>query len=74
MFELINSLYFTTDSKVLVPSHRSDIDQLNDLAEEVTRMIGYDNIASKALALPVKARKIEATIPTKSAINPTEAA
>jgi phenylalanyl-tRNA synthetase beta chain len=43
----------------VVPSHRSDIDQLNDLAEEVTRMIGYDNIASKALALPVKAKKIE---------------
>ena len=58
--DYLNSLYFTTDSKVVVPSHRSDIDQLNDLAEEVTRMIGYDNIASKALALPVKAKKIEA--------------
>lgn len=56
----LNSLYFMTDDKVKVPSHRSDVDQLNDLAEEVTRMIGYDNIASKALALPVKAKKIEA--------------
>ena len=56
----LNSLYFITDDKVEVPSHRSDIDQLNDLAEEITRMIGYDNIASKALALPVKAKKIEA--------------
>ena len=58
--DYLNSLYFKTDSKVVVPSHRSDIDQLNDLAEEITRMIGYDNIASKALALPVKAKKIEA--------------
>ena len=58
--EYLNSLYFKIDDKVVVPSHRSDIDQLNDLAEEVTRMIGYDNIASKALALPVKAKKIEA--------------
>ena len=56
----LNSLYFMIDDKVKVPSHRSDVDQLNDLAEEVTRMIGYDNIASKALALPVKAKKIEA--------------
>jgi len=58
--DYLNSLYFMTDSKVVVPSHRSDIDQQNDLAEEITRMIGYDNIASKALALPVKAKKIEA--------------
>ena len=55
----LNSLYFMTDNKVEVPSHRSDVDQLNDLAEEITRMIGYDNIASKTLALPVKAKKIE---------------
>ena len=56
----LNSLYFKTDDKVEVPSHRSDVDQLNDLAEEISRMIGYDNIAPKALALPVKAKKIEA--------------
>ena len=59
--DYLNSLYFKTEEKVVVPSHRSDIDQLNDLAEEITRMIGYDNIASKALALPVKAKKIEAS-------------
>ena len=58
--DYLNSLYFTTDNKVVVPSHRSDIDQQNDLAEEITRMIGYDNIDSKALALPVQAKKIEA--------------
>ena len=58
--DYLNSLYFMTDDKVEVPSHRSDVDQLNDLAEEITRMIGYDNIAPKALALPVKSKKIEA--------------
>ncbi len=56
----LNSLYFITKDKVEIPSHRSDVDQLNDLAEEITRMIGYDNIAPKTLALPVKAKKIEA--------------
>ncbi len=59
--DYLNSLYFKIEEKVVVPSHRSDIDQLNDLAEEVTRMIGYDNVASKTLALPVKAKKIEAS-------------
>ena len=40
-----------------VPAHRSDVDQLNDLAEEVTRMIGYNNIPSQVLALPVMAKQ-----------------
>ena len=56
----LNSLYFMTNDKVEVPSHRSDVDQLNDLAEEIARMISYNNITPKALALPVKAKKIEA--------------
>ena len=28
--DYLNSLYFKTEGKVVVPSHRSDIDQLND--------------------------------------------
>ena len=35
----LNSLYFMTDDKVVVPSHRSDVDQLNDLAEEITCLL-----------------------------------
>ena len=32
------------NKKIYVPSHRSDINNTNDLAEEVARVIGYDNI------------------------------
>ncbi len=35
------------DNKVLIPDHRHDIESLNDIAEEVARVIGYDNIKSK---------------------------
>ncbi len=55
--EILESLYFEVSDIVKVPPHRSDIDQLNDLAEEITRMIGYNNIASKTLSLPVKTKQ-----------------
>ncbi len=48
---------FQSGKNITVPAHRSDVDQLNDLAEEVTRMIGYNNIPSQVLALPVMAKK-----------------
>ena len=35
------------DSTILIPSYRSDIMSLNDIAEEVARLIGYDNIEPK---------------------------
>ena len=56
--EILKSLYFQVSNNVKVPSHRSDVDQINDLAEEITRIIGYDNIASKTLSLPVKTKII----------------
>ena len=40
-----------------IPSHRSDIDQPNDLAEEITRMIGYNNIPTQALNITVMPKK-----------------
>ena len=33
---ILDSLGFTNGKKVVVPTHRSDIDQINDLAEEIT--------------------------------------
>jgi phenylalanyl-tRNA synthetase beta chain len=36
----------------LVPAYRSDIETQNDLAEEIARIIGYDNIAKNELSLP----------------------
>ena len=53
----LSALGFQPGKNITVPAHRSDVDQLNDLAEEVTRMIGYNNIPSQVLALPVMAKK-----------------
>ena len=55
---ILSSLGFINGKKVVVPAHRSDIDQINDLAEEITRVVGYNNIPSKALKLPVKAKNL----------------
>ena len=40
----LTKLGFKINSTVKVPSHRSDILHQNDLAEELARVIGYDNI------------------------------
>ena len=53
----LSALGFAADKNIIVPAHRSDVDQLNDLAEEVTRMIGYNNIPSQVLALPVMTKQ-----------------
>ena len=42
------------EGKIKVPTHRNDIGSINDLAEEVARAIGYDNIKSKSLNISVK--------------------
>ena len=46
-FELI-------EGKIKVPTHRNDISTLNDLAEEIARAIGYDNIKSEPLNISIK--------------------
>ena len=40
------------DKKILVPTHRHDIYSQNDLAEEIARVIGYNNIKSSPIFLP----------------------
>ena len=40
-----------TDSQIKVPSFRNDIKTQNDLAEEIARVIGYDNIKSEPINL-----------------------
>jgi len=37
---------------IKVPSFRSDVKTQNDLAEEVARVIGYDNIATSEISIP----------------------
>ena len=40
------------DDKILVPTYRHDIFSQNDLAEEIARVIGYNNIKSSLILLP----------------------
>ena len=40
------------DDLIVVPSYRSDIKSQNDLAEEIARVIGYDNIPRKDINIP----------------------
>ena len=44
--------FFEEDNLIKVPSYRSDIKTQNDLAEEVARVIGYNNIEKNELVIP----------------------
>tara|TARA_B100000925_G_scaffold290677_1_gene276456 strand:- start:566 stop:2470 length:1905 start_codon:yes stop_codon:yes gene_type:complete len=44
---------------IQVPSHRNDIKSQNDLAEEVARVIGYDNISRKEINIPKNESKYD---------------
>lgn len=47
----LSNLDFRIDKAIIVPSHRHDISSQNDLAEEIARIIGYNNIESKPLEI-----------------------
>ena len=47
----LTKLGFEVNGKIKVPSYRSDISHQNDLAEELARVIGYDNIPIKSINL-----------------------
>ena len=47
----LNKLGFEVDKIIKVPFYRNDISHQNDLAEELARVIGYDNIPIKSLNL-----------------------
>ena len=40
------------NEQILVPSYRSDVKGVNDIAEEIARVIGYNNIQSQTLNIP----------------------
>ncbi len=44
--------FVSNEDKIKVPSFRNDISTQNDLAEEVARLIGYDNICRSELTIP----------------------
>ena len=43
--------FFIEKDCINIPSHRSDIETQNDLAEEIARIIGYDNIEKSTLSI-----------------------
>lgn len=47
----LQNLGFEVSKNIKVPSYRSDIKTQNDLAEEIARVIGYDNIESSPISL-----------------------
>ena len=50
-FNYLKSFGFEINKKIKVPSFRSDIKNQNDLAEEIARAIGYNNIKNTPLNL-----------------------
>lgn len=48
--DILESLRFKVSNVVEIPSYREDIKTQNDIAEEVARVIGYDNIKSKKIS------------------------
>lgn len=51
---LENFSFSIKQESICIPSFRNDIETNNDLAEEVARFIGYNNISSQELSLPNK--------------------
>jgi len=58
-------LGFDVNQTVKVPSYRSDINHQNDLAEELARVIGYDNIPVSSIKLKEVANKFDSSIERK---------
>lgn len=44
---------------IIVPSHRNDISSINDIAEEIARAVGYDNIKSQSFSITFTHKKKE---------------
>lgn len=61
MAEVLRSLDFEVkDGKVFVPSFRGDVECMNDLAEEVARIYGYNNIPATPMRGEVADRSAHA--------------
>lgn len=55
MEEILKSLEFSVDNGIItVPSFRGDVECMNDIAEEVIRIYGYNKIESSAFTAGVK--------------------
>ena len=49
--DILKKLGFEISDQIMIPSWRLDIESINDLAEEIARVIGYDNIPSTFLKI-----------------------
>lgn len=62
----LNKLSFSNKNRsIIVPSFRSDVKTCNDLAEEVARVIGYDNIEVSSIEIPNKHKLPQKSIEDK---------
>ena len=62
----VSKLEFVVEEGFIkVPSFRSDIKTQNDLAEEVARVIGYDNISTSKISIPNNERTNHKAIENK---------
>ncbi|MFL2715238.1 MAG: phenylalanine--tRNA ligase subunit beta [Gammaproteobacteria bacterium] len=60
--DCLQSLGFKiNDNSVTVPPYRNDVSVHNDLAEEIARIIGYDNIPIKKIKIPNAKQEIDST-------------
>ena len=57
--------FIVEEDFIEVPSFRSDIKTQNDLAEEVARVIGYDNIPTSKISIPKKEKTNHKAIENK---------
>ncbi len=49
---LLNLGFKIINDDIHIPSYRHDIKSINDIAEEIARVIGYNNIESRAFEIP----------------------
>tara|TARA_B100000768_G_scaffold181273_1_gene203611 strand:+ start:63 stop:1967 length:1905 start_codon:yes stop_codon:yes gene_type:complete len=64
--DYLSKLGFAIDKGFIkIPSFRSDIETQNDLAEEVARIIGYDNIPRSEISIPKSKKPNERDIEKK---------
>ena len=48
-----------------MPSYRHDIENCNDIAEDIARILGYDNIRKKTINLPKDRSSLEISLDDK---------
>ena len=49
---LLNLGFNIIDNEIITPSYRHDVKNLNDIAEEIARVIGYNNIPATSFKMP----------------------